>query len=421
LAELETQANELGGQNIDAIVGRMMERVTEKGEFREAVFRLVYRSVAAGMVSAPADLPEIALEEDVDWQMMDVNAYSFAETYTYDLVTGINQTTERGLRNALTRWIEEGGTLDELTESIRPVFANEAATRRIESLFKVDRARMIAATEATRAYVQGTVQYWVAQGFAMPREAPPKHPNCRCDIAIKKDEFGNYWWVWFTAKDERVCPLCNPYILNPQISIAKAAEPKEVEAADKPVTELDNNGIDPEVYALIEAAEANLRKHKKYEVGLGFSVTGQQLFRKKGTLTQIQLTHLQKTDLRRQIFTHNHPEGRSFSTSDVVCALVLQMREMRTVSSVGGKNYLYSLGANETVWDWTRGRSRDEITRFVDGVYEEVKLSTTKRLNDGEITYDEANHMYSHWTMLRLVERFREEGVTLNYYMKDDK
>lgn len=415
MAELEAEANELGGQNIDAIVGRMMERVTEKGEFREAVFRLVYRSVAAGIVSAPFDLPEIALEEDVNWQMMDVNAYSFAENYTYDLVKGINQTTERGLRNALTRWIEDGGTMDDLVESIRPVFANEAATRRIESLFKVDRARMIAVTEATRAYVQGKVQYWAAQGFAVPREAPPKHVNCRCDIGIKRDEFGNYWWVWLTAKDEKVCPLCNPYTLNPQISIGKAADGSTPAGVTPPET---TTQLDPTLQAVLAKAEADIRNIKTHEVGIGFTPDGKEVFRKKGEAHSVPLTVTEFKNLRWKIFTHNHPSGCGLSANDWVFAFQSGVSELRAVGEREGDTFTYRLQPGKAGRQWFEKQGDKFFIDLTQRIYSETWEELSGKHYRGELSKNETRTLWPELSSERIVEYLKKEGVELFYDME---
>lgn len=399
-----------------------MEKVKEKGDFREAVFRLVYRSVAAGMVSAPFDLPEVALEQDVDWGMMDSNAYSFAETYTYDLVTGINQTTERGLRNALTRWIEEGGTMDDLVESIRPVFANEAATRRIENLFKVDRARMIAVTEATRAYVQGTVQYWVAQGFAMPREAPPKHVNCRCDIAIKKDEFGNYWWIWLTAKDEKVCPLCNPYILNPQISIAKAAPEKPADTTPQLTpAQLAERALQKALYE----AESEIRGEQRFETGIVFHPDGREMMRKKGDATSVRWTRKEMSLMWGKIMTHNHPGGRSFSPEDIIMLLSGRLSEIRAVGMHGSDEITYSARAGAGVSAWTDRVLREKggynqmkefLTEMRKTAREEIRQELYRNPRIGSNEY--ANFIFPHLVMERWVEKLKKEGVEIFYDME---
>jgi HK97 family phage portal protein len=213
LRALLAQADTLGGRNADQIVLQVMRVVQEEQEaLLGATQRVLYASYERGVTVATGTLAPTARLR-VDWQMMSQEARSFAEKYSYNLVTDLNATTEKGLREALVRWIESGGRLEELADSIRPLFANEAATRRIEALFNVDRARMIAETEATRAYAQGKIDTWLQSGEVErgPEVAPPAHPRCRCDIATERQDDGSWLWRWDTARDERVCPICTGY------------------------------------------------------------------------------------------------------------------------------------------------------------------------------------------------------------------
>lgn len=235
LAALEAQANELGARNIDALIVQMVQVIDEeKGELTGATQRLIYASTERGATAVAQVMPR-TLSMLVDWQMMSKEAFTFSQTYSFDLVTDLNKTTERGLRYALETWIEEGGTLDDLTDSIRPIFANEEATRRIEALFGIDRARLIATTEATRAYAQGKVDAWMASGEAEvpPAKIPPAHPGCRCDITMERLADGSWRWRWDTARDDRVCPICSPYQLSPYLGLARRS-PQDI-VSNKPL------------------------------------------------------------------------------------------------------------------------------------------------------------------------------------------
>jgi SPP1 gp7 family putative phage head morphogenesis protein len=98
-------------------------------------------------------------------------------------------------RAALSRWLAEGGTFDELVADL-------------EAVFGPNRVRMIAVTEATRTVAQAEVaawrehplvarvRYWTAAdeavcpiceddhgrelGLAEAEDLIPQHPNCRC-------------------------------------------------------------------------------------------------------------------------------------------------------------------------------------------------------------------------------------------------
>ena len=158
---------------------------------------------------------QLAFEAEAafSWDLAEARASDWIDGYAFDLVTGINQTSADRLRGVLKSWIDDGGTMDELADGIRPIFANDAATERIEKIFNVDRAMMIAETEATRAYAQGKITGYMSSGLANipPVIAPPddSHVRCRCDVSLEKRD-GVWIWVWLTAVDDRVCSVCGP-------------------------------------------------------------------------------------------------------------------------------------------------------------------------------------------------------------------
>ena len=226
LRQLRENAGSLGGNAVAGIVTAMV-RVVEKNSdpLRLAIRTHLTGSAWLGIDAAEAEMP-YDLGTGFSWDLAAAEASAFVEQYGFDLVTGINATTEKGLRNALLRWIEDGGALEDLADSIRPLFADEPATARIEALFNVDRATMIAETEATRAYAEGKIRAYTANGLAdqPPTKKPPddSHVRCRCDVALREYDDG-WYWVWFTVRDELVCPICMP-LHEQQVGLAKAKE-----------------------------------------------------------------------------------------------------------------------------------------------------------------------------------------------------
>lgn len=228
LEKLRQTAGSLGGRDADEIVTAMVQVVEKESDpLRLAVRTHLTGSALLGIDAAQSELP-YELGASFSWELAAAEARAFVEQYHFDLVTGINQTTEKGLRDAMQRWIDDGGTLEELADSVRPIFANEPATARIEALFNVDRGRMIAETEATRAYAEGKIRAYTANGLAdkPPTKKPPdgSHVRCRCDVALVEYEDG-WYWVWFTVRDELVCPICRP-LHEQKVGLAKAKEVK---------------------------------------------------------------------------------------------------------------------------------------------------------------------------------------------------
>ena len=113
----------------------------------------------------------------VDWSLVAEDAARWASEYSYNLVTGLMDTTRSVLQEKVTQFLREPGrTIGDLTKDL------------LEAGFSETRAQMIAVTETTRAFAEGE-KLAVAQaqeyGFRM--------------VAI-----------WHTNRDELVCPICAP-------------------------------------------------------------------------------------------------------------------------------------------------------------------------------------------------------------------
>lgn len=111
----------------------------------------------------------------VDEAQLATEAQAWAATYSFDLVTGLNQTSRAQLTGALSQFFEGSMT-------------NQQLTKKIASVFGPARANTIAVTEVTRAAAEG--QAWVAAQLGAAGAQM---------IAI-----------WETRLDELVCPICGP-------------------------------------------------------------------------------------------------------------------------------------------------------------------------------------------------------------------
>ena len=105
-----------------------------------------------------------------DWTLAHEDARLFVNDYSFGLINGINSTTERLLRQSITSWIQNGGPLSDLDTALTPIFGEK-------------RAALIASTEITNVYAQGTLASY------------------RRSNVVKKME-------WRTAMDEMRCTIC---------------------------------------------------------------------------------------------------------------------------------------------------------------------------------------------------------------------
>lgn len=111
----------------------------------------------------------------VEWGLVNRRAAQWARRYTFDLVTGINRTTQDALQEKIAAFYEEQQTLRDLRRSLEP-------------LFGLVRAEMIAATETTRAAVEGERRF-VEELNREGVQLTPFH---------------------VTNRDDIVCPICRP-------------------------------------------------------------------------------------------------------------------------------------------------------------------------------------------------------------------
>lgn len=106
-----------------------------------------------------------------DWTLAHTEARRWASQYTGQLIGGLNATTRQRVVDAVTEWVQNGQPLDALIAELSPIFGRE-------------RAELIASTEVTRAYAEGSRRAYQQAGLT--------------------------YWQWATAADERVCPICGP-------------------------------------------------------------------------------------------------------------------------------------------------------------------------------------------------------------------
>ena len=152
-------------------VDEAIRRAQEAGEpARDTLRRMLQQSADLGVSVAVAQFDNIGY--GFDWTLANQAAADWVDRYTFELVSGINRTTERRLQTAVSEWITNGEPLRELRRELEPIFGRQ-------------RAELIASTETTRAYAEANNIAYRESGVAEGRE-------------------------WRTAMDERVCPICGP-------------------------------------------------------------------------------------------------------------------------------------------------------------------------------------------------------------------
>ena len=150
------------GKTVDEVLAGLAVRP----ELRAAIEGMLLRAIDLGVIGA-----EATLGVGIDWTLANIAARDWASQYSYQLVTGINDTTRRVLQKAVARRIETGMPLKELVKELSPYFGKR-------------RASLLASTETTRAYATANLEAFRQNGTEYVR--------------------------WNTANDELVCPRCAP-------------------------------------------------------------------------------------------------------------------------------------------------------------------------------------------------------------------
>lgn len=188
-------------------------RVTEtSGSTTDALRRALIASTDLGVAVSVKQFENIGI--GFDWTLAHADARDWANQYTGQLITQINDTTRRHVQQAVSQWITNGDPL--------PVLIKQ-----LEATFGQRRAELIAVTEVTKAYAEGTVKGYKAAGYGEtePKQIPPAHPKCRCRVALHINQNGSAYYIWLTAFDELVCPQCSA-LANSNQGIAKSEGPK---------------------------------------------------------------------------------------------------------------------------------------------------------------------------------------------------
>jgi hypothetical protein len=140
----------------------------------DIVFKYIYAAILGGIAGGESALVSLGITILPSWEITNAAAEQFARSYSFELVSGIQNTSRAYLQDTIGDWIQSGDPLPVLTEKINA-----------GGYFGPVRSEMIAVTETTRAYAEGNREYWNNTGVVDGK-------------------------TWRTAFDDVVCELCIP-------------------------------------------------------------------------------------------------------------------------------------------------------------------------------------------------------------------
>jgi HK97 family phage portal protein len=162
-----------------AIAAIMEQYITDNGAFDDKKFeRDLLNTVPQSLLNVAVDAAVAQMITANGWANVEA-AYDFAarwaDTYGFELVTEITENSAKKIREALEA-------------AKRNDWPRETLVERLKKVFGAQRAEMIATTEITRAYSEGTE---IARQIL-------------ADAGVQRVH------VWRTAADELVCDICGP-------------------------------------------------------------------------------------------------------------------------------------------------------------------------------------------------------------------
>lgn len=168
-AALGAQLNHItGAGNVGEILTLLDTLPTQN--LQEAMDSLLAASAGRGVRMAADNLSRVMM--GVNWRLPNLAAMAWARGASYELVHGITDTSRRVIQDALGDWVRDGGAMENLVNRLSPQFGQV-------------RAEMIAVTESTNGYREGSRILYR-------------------DAGVRKAQI-------LTNRDDHVCPICRPY------------------------------------------------------------------------------------------------------------------------------------------------------------------------------------------------------------------
>jgi HK97 family phage portal protein len=167
----------------DVLVNRWIGSLQEPGP----LLAILLGGMAAGNESLNKEqaINPASRGVSVSWTAASQEAYDFARNYAYDLIGGLDNTTRDGIRDRVSQFVQDGWTRDQLRQSLSDWLTPGETVS--------NRAKVIADTEAIRAYNEGAFNRWQSAGV---KEATWETVNVGLNGAHK-------------APGD-VCPICAP-------------------------------------------------------------------------------------------------------------------------------------------------------------------------------------------------------------------
>jgi len=228
-----------------------------------------------------------------DPTIINTEALRWARDYSYDLVSGLTDTTRRQLQEATAAFIQTPGmTIGDIEQLITPAFgpvrsemiavtevtrAYSSATNELQKLLQVETPELV----TTRIWntmqdeyvcrvcgpLEGAPESEFSQQFP---SGPPAHPNCRCSTSIRFETQEQLAQEFATRQAEREAWLREQGLWKePVVASVSYATPQDEVSALLRLARPDLT--DTQVNMYLDTMEMSEENFKKYAEKLGFA------------------------------------------------------------------------------------------------------------------------------------------------------
>lgn len=157
--------------------------------------------------------------------------------------------------------------------------------------------------------------------------------------------------------------------------------------------------VDPDISTPVRKAMVDLEKKIRsdaLETGAFFDSDGKISLKRQGQPDRVAYTIGELRKNRGRAFTHNHPNGMSFSVADLEIAAEYQFAELRAV----GPNYTHILTAPN---GWPEA---EELTRYADQSLQTVADEVRDQVRVGEVSSAVQSQEASHRHIEKVAKKF---------------
>lgn len=138
-------------------------------------------------------------------------------------------------------------------------------------------------------------------------------------------------------------------------------------------------------------------RHVDIEIGVFFSKDGRVISHRQGNANSISFNQQELLAAKKSYFTHNHPNGNTFSTQDIETASELELSEIRVVT----KNLRFSMSTASCGWP-----SKIDLKKALDELNTKANDVVKNMINTDEIHPKFATVEKNHQLWLLVANRF---------------